>query len=284
MRDNIIFSEWSIKRIIAGAKTQTRRIVKPQPVFEQEVLAGPIMKTPSPAWVWSPKPDTHWYAWQSNDFEFSTSIGRDCPYTDRLYAKESFAVIGWAADEKLSEMNKCYQDQLVYKTETDKPLYYDWKSPLFMPRWASRIDLPLCDRRVERVVCISDDDAIAEGVEQNWLGDDCPPEYQNEYLDYSTRDLDTEPCYSAKESFGTLWNSLHAKPKRAKKNPYTGLAETCWVSYPFEDIRETRQHRGLPWYVVGNPWVWVLGWQKPVFRGQLKKADYGFSELREGVK
>ena len=51
--------------------------------------------------------------------------------------------------------------------------------------------------------------------------------------------------------FMILWNSINAKPKPVKQKNVI----THYVSYPWQDIHETRQHRGLPWHVCGNPWV-----------------------------
>ena len=74
------------------------------------------------------------------------------------------------------------------------------------------------------------------------------------YIRHAIKRIDPDTILS----FGELWNSLHLKPKKAKTNPYTGKRESCYVSYPWEDIRETREKNGLKWYVIGNPWVWKL--------------------------
>jgi len=34
------------------------------------------------------------------------------------------------------------------------------------------------------------------------------------------------------------------------------------LSYPWDDINETREHRGWPWHVRGNPWVWPVEFER----------------------
>ncbi len=58
-----------------------------------------------------------------------------------------------------------------------------------------------------------------------------------------------------------LWDSINARPKAVKKNP-AGEKEECFVSYPWENINETREHRGKKWYVIGNPWVWAYTFKR----------------------
>lgn len=37
---------------------------------------------------------------------------------------------------------------------------------------------------------------------------------------------------------------------------------THYESCPWENIKETRTYRGKPWYVIGNPWVWVIAFER----------------------
>lgn len=104
-----------------------------------------------------------------------------------------------------------------------------WKPSIFQPRWVSRQSYKLMEVRVERVRDISNEDAIAEGIERNCVSGDhplcpaCQPygkcQSENEWVHYG-RDLDDIPAESPRESFESLWRLIHGK-----RHPW----ETTWV-------------------------------------------------------
>jgi len=79
---------------------------------------------------------------------------------------------------------------------------------IHMPRWASRITLPLVSVRVERVQDISEKDAWAEGVRSTDYG----------WTD-GTTGYDT---VSAREAFRELWDSIYGT---WDANPWVWVAE-----------------------------------------------------------
>lgn len=162
-----------------------------------------------------------------------------CPFGkpgDRLWVRETWRV---------AEIAKCSQQELMvtvqyadlgimpkvkYVTlpEDDRILAKiknaKWRPSIHMPRWASRLTLEIERVRVERVQSISEDDAIAEAVEKNWIGQDCPPEYENEWRNYLGTEDDL-PCFSAKQSFATLWDSIYAKTYPWSSNPWVWVMD-----------------------------------------------------------
>ena len=133
----MLFSGEMVQAILAGRKTQTRRVMK---VKCDDVTA------------------MHHEPWP---FNWSTD-GNDtikmlpCPFGeigDRLWVKETFQPVQLASEVT----------QWRYRA-TDKKGLANWKPSIFMPRKASRIALEITDVRVERLQSISDADAIAEGV------------------------------------------------------------------------------------------------------------------------
>jgi hypothetical protein len=63
--------------------------------------------------------------------------------------------------------------------------------------------------------------------------------------------------------YAAAWDSINAKPKLAKHNPYIGARENCLVSFPWQEGDYTRAaSKGKTWYVVGNPWVYVVSYER----------------------
>lgn len=142
----IIFSGDMVRAILDGEKAQTRRIVKPQPV-QYNRPDWPVTH----GWREVPHVGGWEVSWNQNRMTATEAIGEFCPYGvpgDRLWVREAFFVssvgrIIYAADRELL-----------------RP-----KSPIHMPRWASRITLEVTGVRVQRLQDITEDDARAEGFD-----------------------------------------------------------------------------------------------------------------------
>lgn len=87
------------------------------------------------------------------------------------------------------------------------PAWEPWKSPIHMPRWASRLSLRITDVRVERVQDISEADAMAEGV--------------TVHLDAVMAGVLAEDS-PARMEFWDLWGTIHGKDG-------VGWSENPWV-------------------------------------------------------
>lgn len=157
----IIFSTPMVKAILEGRKTQTRRVVKPQPEFAQiyRYKGKALYEGENRTWCWKNhvSPDT----WHEIDWllQFAPYQPGDILWVretvwQRLYPyPESEEAFYWGSDFK-------------YVATDEKPDTGLWvKRPaIHMPRKAARIFLLVKSVRVERVQDITDKDARAEGV------------------------------------------------------------------------------------------------------------------------
>lgn len=126
----ILFSGPMVRALLDGRKTQTRRVVKPQPV---DPFDGAQLRTAVSAYA----------------------LAGPCPYGepgDRLWVRETWAKAGEQGD------------RVEYRADTADPKAGKWRPSIFMPSWASRITLEVESVRVERLQDISEADARAEGV------------------------------------------------------------------------------------------------------------------------
>ena len=55
-------------------------------------------------------------------------------------------------------------------------------------------------------------------------------------------------------AFIDLWDSINARPRAIKQ----GGKITHYVSYPWENVFDVREHRCKKWFVRGNPWVFCV--------------------------
>lgn len=217
----ILMSAMMVQAELAGRKSVTRRVVKSE--LDDRGLRYCNAQT-------------GWEDWHGNPVK--------CPYGqpgDILYVREDHYRYGkWIKDGTTKKGNQKWKfvatsDQVLY---AEAPPATNWKSrqageewvkqgwkeswykrlARFMPKEAARIWLEVTGIRVERLQDISEEDAIAEGVEPNCPGDtsNCPStackekgcQAAGEYFHY-TRDFEDFPAYSARESFQSLWEKIN---------------------------------------------------------------------------
>ncbi len=159
----ILFSGPMVNAILEGRKTVTRRVIKPQLSSRFDEGRGPEDAAAGYPFV------------ELDDGFFSA---KDlCPYGqegDRLWVRETFTHYRPFGEETQPDA------PIIYRADEDKcgqyPAVIDgrsvlvsnrnpWKPSIFMPRWASRITLEVTGVRVEQVQDISEEDAIAEGID-----------------------------------------------------------------------------------------------------------------------
>lgn len=162
----IIFNAESVRAILGGRKTQTRRVINRQP---QKTGLGD----------WSYFKPNQIYA----EYTFMSQAGmtrrlpKFCPYGykgESLWVRETWNCS--FADQEVREQDadpktgECLVAFYKADDEDDREGYFgdwyypEWRSPIFMPRWASRITLQITDVRVQQVQDITTADLRAEGM------------------------------------------------------------------------------------------------------------------------
>lgn len=148
----ILFSGEMVRAILDGRKTQTRRIVKPQPPSHvREIRVG--MFEPVVIRKGMEEPGTPVFGFADEERGWKCKYGKP---GDRLWVRETwFCITGEPGPISCN-----------YKADFGEHRFAGfWKPSIHMPRWASRITLEITGVRVERLNDISEEDAIAEGCQ-----------------------------------------------------------------------------------------------------------------------
>jgi hypothetical protein len=142
----ILFSSEMVRAILSGHKTQTRRILKWQPI---DILS---MNVPN-----------QWCTLDTREPDHGSVM--KCRFGipgDRLWVRETWAKAPHGYVYKANFSGSEGSEVIDIPTGDTCPLI--WKPSLFMPRVVSRITLEIVNVRVERIQDISEKDAEAEGI------------------------------------------------------------------------------------------------------------------------
>lgn len=225
----LIFNSEMVRAILDGRKTQTRRIMAPQPAddIERGIFPNPEV-----------------IGWKSSRrHKHGSTTAHFCHYGkpgDRIWVRETWGVVShafsddglmidWVPDRPataIHEMpfgNGYYSGYAIYAADGDFTWgdddgYEDgrscWKPSIHMPRAASRILLEITDVRAERLNTISEEDARAEGIIDGGCLNCGEP----------------EPCGCANpepdatDAFAYLWQSIYGQ-ESWNANPWVWVIE-----------------------------------------------------------
>jgi hypothetical protein len=253
----ILFSGPMVRAILEGRKTQTRRVMTPQPWHDQLEFTNCKLR-PGITDVFA------------DEEQFRQNTPQYCRHGvpgDRLWVKETWRPWGWREDNPITvqyqadgakrestptgeepnyeewyeriaidaaeecEAAACMQDDegaYVWTGDDDCPIR--WHPSIFLTRWCSRITLELATVRVQRLQEISADDVIAEGIQipcdsegHPGLCISDPRMSPHKFSDKKWADWNLDDY--ARFEYARLWESINAK-------------------------------RGFGW--DKNPWVWAI--------------------------
>lgn len=232
----IIFNDEMVKAILEGRKTQTRRIVRPQP--EEGIQHTPF----APCGVLNGKGDP--------------LVCRFGLRGDRLWVRENYRVYYGGGFENVDGGNRERFESFGLEFQAGQPREIDFnffngvptetteatygridyeqilrlsesgndgfRPSIHMPRWASRITLEITGVRVERLQDVSAEDARAEGCEKP----DLPPEVRGVAGDFVAGERTT---------FAILWNRING-PGAWAANPWVWVIEFRRVDQEAEAV------------------------------------------------
>jgi len=231
----ILFSGPLVRAILDRRKTQTRRLITPQPEHVREHMDGRI-RVPD-GWRWR---ETYG---ADDGGRFAENVAEHCPFgrrRDLLWVRET-----WRTGVALDHMSPAaIADQCInagyvkpwapLKYEADGATINDdnfhrgdfgggWgktRVAIHLPRWASRLLLEVTEVRVQRLQDITEEDARAEGVDADTSA-----------CDHARRTCAevacTGPGYRA--AFADLWNEINGERASWASNPWVWVITFRWV-------------------------------------------------------
>lgn len=213
----ILFSTEMVQAILAGRKTQTRRVLKLKtPVDIKGVEVDCYLRLDLIP--------TNMQVFYANKKDKQINL-----YSDNEYAKYKPGDVLWVREtwqtsynENSKKWDPIYKADGKFWMDDDGPM--KWKPSLFMVKKHCRIFLKVTNVRCERLHDITEDDAISEGAKDSLNHDDMK---LLSNLDWVIK----KPFGNHQFGFLALWQSINGKKYPWESNPWV------WV-YEFERIEK----------------------------------------------
>jgi len=230
----ILFTAWSVRAILAGHKTQTRRVAKPQPTLQDNGF-------------WELRRDKHFFdprdgkavsVIRTNALDYlGDALVGIAPYQvgDVLWVRENLIMCGevdtgaaWLAYAADNRDVCCTREQDQWAKDYDAPVqnggltYFKTIPSIHMPKWACRLFLRVTEVRAQRVQDISHEDALAEGcLGTDWV--EGTPRIAGPHTDAGVLPV---------EEYESVWDRLNAK----RGHPWS---QNHWAwAYTFEQTEK----------------------------------------------
>jgi len=187
----IIFSTEMVRAILEGRKSQTRRVIKPQPRCYGKSLACPCNKSKN--FIYDKMAEALYCGSCGNLIEYSPE---NTNYSKQHNPKYLPGDILWVREKWSPDCQHCFAslDEYGYCADctlnTNNQCISRKRPSIHMPRAAARIFLKVTGVRVERVNDITDDDVLREGLS-------------------GTYDIESNIYKSGGYNFMSLWNEIH---------------------------------------------------------------------------
>lgn len=239
----ILFSGPMVCAILAGQKTVTRRVLKPQPVRSLPHTETIEQEGHDPLDIHHPL-GWRWKTGFAADEGGGVSALADrwtCPFGnvgDRLWVRETWRTdelatthvdgIRFRADDAFVEIANTREAADLWVDAHDNGKHgTDWRPSIFMRPWMCRLKLEVTGVTVERLQSITNEQAVAEGT-PCWIcgrtidglsENDCACFHNNE----------------ARDSFEALWESINGE------RPGCAWKDNPWVwSVSFKPVEDTK--------------------------------------------
>ena len=253
----LMFKAPLVLAILEGRKTQTRRILKPQPAPNHPHDGGT---------KWVLERGLHVPVGSVGHLSVREKMGLHCPMGkpgDRIYVREAHrfpASLDKSSAAKIAEQcldagyNSPWCPTLYEADGKRRENWNDFATPplvtapgklrpsLLMPKYAARIWLEITGVRVEHLQDISNEDAIAEGVNRISHG------REGDYYSAIRDEQHPKNWNYPDDAFRELWDSTTGRPALPAN---TNSKRYARVKHWLDTHPDT-----TGW--AANPWVWVI--------------------------